>query len=47
MKFLQKALRYIKNETNHKISVLMFDGFMIEPNNINEVDKQKLIKQLK
>jgi hypothetical protein len=43
---LQKALRFIRNETDHKISVLMFDGFMIEPNNINEVDKQKLIKQL-
>jgi hypothetical protein len=29
-KILQKALDFIKNETIYKISVLMFDGFMIE-----------------
>lgn len=29
-KYLQKALDFIKNQTIYKISVLMFDGFMIE-----------------
>lgn len=43
---LQKAIRYINKETDYKISVLMFDGFMIQPKNINEVNKDKLIKAL-
>jgi len=43
---LQKAIRFVGRETDNEISVLMFDGFMIQPKNINEIDKVGLIKKL-
>jgi hypothetical protein len=48
-RILQKALKYINNETDHIISCIMFDGFMIEPidkTNFGLSNIEELIKKL-
>jgi len=44
-KILQKALKYIKDETDYNISVLMFDGFMIETKD-TLINKEEIINKL-